>query len=101
MTPPIETTVKPSDSHCTPHPPLNERILSSMTRRLHLAAWARQAQVVSYLCKQRADVGAAAMDGMGVSVRTTNRKGFTPLHYAVQGSHLEVIKVLLKKGASG
>ncbi|MFQ6622930.1 hypothetical protein Gotur_002877 [Gossypium turneri] len=41
------------------------------------------------------------MDGMGVSVRATNRKGFTPLHYAVQGSHLEVIKVLLKKGASG
>ncbi|MFQ6647549.1 hypothetical protein Gotur_021595 [Gossypium turneri] len=77
---------------------------------LHLAAWAGQAQVVSYLCKQKADVGAAAMDDMGaihfaaqkghlevvrtllssgVSVRATNRKGFTPLHYAVQGSHLE------------
>ncbi|MFQ6665114.1 hypothetical protein Gotur_031977 [Gossypium turneri] len=41
------------------------------------------------------------MDDMGVSVRATNRKGFTPLRYAVQGSHLEVIKVLLKKGASG
>ncbi|KAK5835038.1 uncharacterized protein LOC108457770 [Gossypium arboreum] len=88
---------------------------------LHLAAWAGQAQVVSYLCKHKADVGAAAMDDMGaihfaaqkghlevvrtllssgVSVRATNRKGFTPLHYAVQGSHLEVIKVLLKKGAS-
>ncbi|KAK8306771.1 hypothetical protein V6Z12_D03G149600 [Gossypium hirsutum] len=24
-----------------------------------------QAQVVSYLCKQKADVGAVAMDGMG------------------------------------
>ncbi|KAB1668959.1 hypothetical protein ES319_1Z089600v1 [Gossypium barbadense] len=33
MAPPIETTVKSSDSHCAPHPPLNERILSSMTRR--------------------------------------------------------------------
>ncbi|XVF58845.1 hypothetical protein PTKIN_Ptkin07bG0098800 [Pterospermum kingtungense] len=88
---------------------------------LHLAAWSGQAQVVSYLCKQRADVGAAAMDDMaaihfaaqkghlevvrtllssGVSVKAANRKGFTPLHYAVQGSHLDVIKVLLKKGAS-
>ncbi|XWS41282.1 hypothetical protein CRYUN_Cryun17cG0067700 [Craigia yunnanensis] len=88
---------------------------------LHLAAWSGQAQVVSYLCKQNADVGAAAMDDMGaihfaaqkghleivrtllssgVSVKAANRKGFTPLHYAVQGSHLEVIKVLLKKGAS-
>ncbi|XP_022750891.1 ankyrin-3 [Durio zibethinus] len=88
---------------------------------LHLAAWSGQAQVVSYLCKQKADVGAAAMDDMGaihfaaqkghlevvrtllssgVSVKAANRKGFTPLHYAVQGSHLEVIKVLLKKGAS-
>ncbi|KAK8716369.1 hypothetical protein V6N13_043681 [Hibiscus sabdariffa] len=88
---------------------------------LHLAAWAGQAQVVSYLCKHKADVGAAAMDDMGavhfaaqkghleivrtllsegVSAKATNRKGFTPLHYAAQGSHLEVIKVLLKKGAS-
>lgn len=76
---------------------------------------------MSYLCKQNADVGAAAMDDMsaihfaaqkghveivrtllssGVSVKAANRKGFTPLHYAVQGSHLDVIKVLLKKGAS-
>ncbi|KAG4155211.1 hypothetical protein ERO13_D03G097500v2 [Gossypium hirsutum] len=30
---PIETIVKSSDSYCAPHPPLNERILSSMTRR--------------------------------------------------------------------
>ncbi|KAG8501699.1 hypothetical protein CXB51_003884 [Gossypium anomalum] len=96
-------------------------LIQSFLPSLHLAAWAGQAQVVSYLCKQKADVGAAAMDDMGaihfaaqkghlevvrtllssgVSVRATNRKGFTPLHYAVQGSHLEVIKVLLKKGAS-
>ncbi|GLT91322.1 hypothetical protein SLE2022_092150 [Rubroshorea leprosula] len=88
---------------------------------LHLAAWAGQAQVVSYLCKQKADVGAAAMDDMGavhfaaqkghlevvrtlissgVSVKASNRKGMTPLHYAVQGSHLELIKYLVKKGAS-
>ncbi|KAK6238285.1 hypothetical protein QUC31_003754 [Theobroma cacao] len=88
---------------------------------LHLAAWSGQAQVVSYLCKQKADVGAAAMDDMGaihfaaqkghieivrtllslgVSVKAGTRKGFSPLHYAVQGSHLELIKLLLKKGAS-
>ncbi|PPD81159.1 hypothetical protein GOBAR_DD21907 [Gossypium barbadense] len=89
MTPPIETTVKSSNSHCAPHPPLNERILLSMTRRtwssygflttLHLAAWARQAQVVSYLCKQKADVGAVSMDGMGA------------IHFAAQKGHLEVV----------
>ncbi|TYG76612.1 hypothetical protein ES288_D03G127200v1 [Gossypium darwinii] len=79
MAPPIETIVKSSDSHCAPHPPLNERILSSMTRRLLLAAWARQAQVVSYLCKQKADVGVSAMDGMGA------------IHFATQKGHLEVV----------
>ncbi|PPD91654.1 hypothetical protein GOBAR_DD11409 [Gossypium barbadense] len=39
----------------------------------------RQAQVVSYLCKQKADVGAAAMDGMGA------------IHFAAQKGHLEVV----------
>ncbi|KAF5743575.1 ankyrin repeat family protein [Tripterygium wilfordii] len=88
---------------------------------LHLAAWAGQAQVVSYLCKQKADVGAAAMDDMGaihfaaqkghlevvrtllmsgVSVKAANRKGLTSLHYAVQGSHLDLVKYLVKKGSS-
>ncbi|XP_030535413.1 ankyrin-3 [Rhodamnia argentea] len=88
---------------------------------LHLAAWSGQAQVVTYLCQNKADVGAAAMDDMGaihfaaqkghlevvrtllssgVSVKAANRKGFTPLHYAVQGSHLELVKYLVKKGAS-
>ncbi|KAF5471686.1 hypothetical protein F2P56_008459 [Juglans regia] len=33
MVPPIETTNKTSDAHRAPHTPLNERILSSMTRR--------------------------------------------------------------------
>ena len=33
MTPPIETPNKVTSSHKTPHPPLNERILSSLTRR--------------------------------------------------------------------
>ncbi|KAG9452847.1 hypothetical protein H6P81_005751 [Aristolochia fimbriata] len=87
---------------------------------LHLAAWAGQAEVVSFLCKNKADVGAAAMDDMGaihfasqkghvevvrilvqsgVSVKASNRKGFTPLHYAVQGSHLELTKYLVRKGA--
>ncbi|TYG76614.1 hypothetical protein ES288_D03G127200v1 [Gossypium darwinii] len=87
MAPPIETIVKSSDSHCAPHPPLNERILSSMTRRSVAAhpwhdleiAWARQAQVVSYLCKQKADVGVSAMDGMGA------------IHFATQKGHLEVV----------
>ncbi|KAK3435229.1 putative ankyrin repeat protein RF_0381 [Eucalyptus grandis] len=88
---------------------------------LHLAAWSGQAQVVAYLCQNKADVGAAAMDDMGaihfaaqkghlevvrtllssgVSIKASNRKGFTPLHYAVQGSHLELVKYLVKKGAS-
>lgn len=39
----------------------------------------RQAQVVSYLCKQNVDVGAAAMDGMGA------------IHFAAQKGHLEVV----------
>nr|KJB09911.1 hypothetical protein B456_001G174500 [Gossypium raimondii] len=39
----------------------------------------RQAQVVSYLCKQKADVGAVAMDGMGA------------IHFAAQKGHLEVV----------
>ncbi|XVF78367.1 hypothetical protein PTKIN_Ptkin14bG0125800 [Pterospermum kingtungense] len=33
MAPPIETPTKSSGSHCSSHPPLNERILSSWTRR--------------------------------------------------------------------
>ncbi|CAI0461175.1 unnamed protein product [Linum tenue] len=87
---------------------------------LHLAAWAGHAQVVSYLCKHKADVGAAAMDDMGAihfaaqkghleavrslvqsgaSIKAFTRKGLTPLHYAVQGSHLELVKYLIKKGA--
>lgn len=92
-----------------------------MNLRLHLAAWSGQTEVVSYLCKNKADVGAAAMDdtgaihfasqkghlevvrtllSSGVSVKSTNRKGFTALHFAVQGSHLELIKYLVRKGAN-
>lgn len=75
---------------------------------------------MNFLCKNKADVGAAAMDNMGAihfaaqkghlevvrallssgaSVKSSTRKGLTPLHYAVQGSHVELIKYLAKKGA--
>ncbi|KAK4858193.1 hypothetical protein QYF36_012570 [Acer negundo] len=88
---------------------------------LHLAAWSGQTEVVSYLCKQKADVGAAAMDDMGAihfasqkghlevvrvlissgaSFKAFTRKGMTPLHFAVQGSNLELVKYLVRKGAS-
>ncbi|KAK6117033.1 hypothetical protein DH2020_049277 [Rehmannia glutinosa] len=88
---------------------------------LHLAAWSGQTEVVNYLCKNKADVGAAAMDDMGaihfaaqkghlevikilvtsgVSVKSSNRKGMTALHYAAQGSNIELVKYLLKKGAN-
>ncbi|XP_076957285.1 uncharacterized protein LOC143632738 [Bidens hawaiensis] len=91
------------------------------TTRLHLAAWAGQTQVVNILCKNKADIGAAAMDDIGamhfaaqkghlevvrtlvssgVTVKSTNRKGMTPLHYAVQGSYTDLIKYLVKKGAN-
>ncbi|XP_052485817.1 soluble inorganic pyrophosphatase 4-like isoform X2 [Gossypium raimondii] len=101
MTPPIETTVKSSDSHCASHPPLNERILSSMTRRsvaahpwhdLEIGPGAPtvfncttfssmgQASTGSELSlQQKADVGAAAMDGM------------CAIHFAAQKGHLEVV----------
>ncbi|KAG2244383.1 hypothetical protein Bca52824_093756 [Brassica carinata] len=88
---------------------------------LHLAAWAGHNEVVSYLCKNKADVGAAAVDDMGAihfasqkghlevvrtllsvgaSVKSITRKGLTPLHYAAQGSHLDLVKYLVKKGAN-
>ncbi|KAL6176121.1 hypothetical protein ACLB2K_052757 [Fragaria x ananassa] len=87
---------------------------------LHLAAWAGQTEVVNFLCKNKADVGAAAMDDMkaihfaaqkghvevvrallssGALVKSSTRKGLTPLHFAVQGSHVELIKYLARKGA--
>ncbi|KAJ0111085.1 hypothetical protein Patl1_02654 [Pistacia atlantica] len=99
---------------------LNSRDKHSRTP-LHLAAWSGHTEVVSYLCKQKADVGAAAMDDMGAihfasqkghlevvralvsfgaSVKALTRKGLTPLHYAVQGSHQDLVKYLVKKGAS-
>ncbi|XP_026445282.1 tankyrase-2-like [Papaver somniferum] len=88
---------------------------------LHLAAWSGHNEVVSYLCKNKADVRAAAMDDMGAihfaaqkghlevvrtllssgaSVKSCNRKGLTPLHYAVQGSHIELAKYLVRKHSS-
>lgn len=94
---------------------------TSLNRRLHLAAWAGQTQVVNILCKNKADVGAAAMDDMGaihfsaqkghlevvktlvssgISIKSTNHKGMTPLHYAVQGSYIDLIEYLVKKGAN-
>ncbi|XAR68457.1 NAD(+) ADP-ribosyltransferase [Bertholletia excelsa] len=106
---------------CSSNPiAINSRDKHSRTP-LHLAAWSGQAQVVNYLCKNKADVGAAAMDDMGaihfaaqkghlevvrtllssgVSVKASNRKGMTALHYAVQGSHLALVKYLVKKGAN-
>ena len=92
-----------------------------MDHRLHLAAFSGHAEVVNYLCKHKADVGASAMDDMaaihfasqkghlevvkalisaGASVKVSTRKGMTSLHYAAQGSHLELVKYLAKKGAS-
>ncbi|XP_051119200.1 uncharacterized protein LOC127243293 [Andrographis paniculata] len=89
---------------------------------LHLAAWSGHAEVANYLCKNKAEASAAAMDDMGaihfaaqkghleviqilvaagVSIKSTNRKGMTALHYAAQGSNQELIKYLLRKGASG
>ncbi|GFP79350.1 putative ankyrin repeat protein rf_0381 [Phtheirospermum japonicum] len=88
---------------------------------LHLAAWSGHAEVASYLCKNKADIRAAAMDDMGaihfaaqkghlevvkilvtsgVSVKSYNRKGMTALHYAAQGSNVELVRYLLKKGAN-
>ncbi|KAG5013672.1 hypothetical protein AAZX31_09G195500 [Glycine max] len=88
---------------------------------LHLAAFSGQAEVVTYLSKHKADVGASAMDDMaaihfasqkghlevvrallsaGASLKAATRKGMTSLHYAVQGSHMELVKYLAKKGAS-
>lgn len=109
------------ESICNSNPlSINSRDRHSRTP-LHLAAWSGQAEVVNYLCKHKADVGAAAMDdtgaihfaaqkghlevvrilvSFGVSVKAANRKGMTPLHYAAQGSHLELVKYLIRKGAS-
>ncbi|CAD5195545.1 unnamed protein product, partial [Musa acuminata subsp. malaccensis] len=109
------------ESICNANPlAVNARDRHSRTP-LHLAAWSGQTEVVRFLCKNKADVGAAAMDdtaaihfaaqkghleiirillSSGVSVRAANRKGLTPLHYAVQGSHPELFKYLIRKGAS-
>uniref|UniRef100_F6I099 Uncharacterized protein n=1 Tax=Vitis vinifera TaxID=29760 RepID=F6I099_VITVI len=108
-------------SICSSNPlAVNSRDKHSRTP-LHLAAWAGQTQVVTYLCKHKADVGAAAMDDMGAihfaaqkghlevvrtllssgaSVKAITRKGMTPLHYAAQGSHLDLAKYLVRKGGS-
>ena len=92
-----------------------------MDHSLHLAAFSGQAEVVTYLSKHKADVGASAMDDMaaihfasqkghlevvrallsaGASLKAATRKGMTSLHYAVQGSHMELVKYLAKKGAN-
>ncbi|KAF2614005.1 hypothetical protein F2Q70_00013140 [Brassica cretica] len=56
----------------------------SLSNRLHLAAWA--GDVVSYLCKNKADVDVAAVDDMGA------------IHFASQKGHLEVVRSV---GVSG
>ncbi|KAL3645790.1 hypothetical protein CASFOL_010970 [Castilleja foliolosa] len=94
-------------------------LIISTILSLHIAAWSGHAEVVSYLCKNKADVRAAAMDDMGaihfaaqkghlevvkilvssgVSAKSYNRKGMTALHYAAQGSNIELVGYLLKKG---
>ncbi|URD83298.1 Ankyrin repeat [Musa troglodytarum] len=77
---------------------------------LHLVAWSGQTVVIRFLCKNKADVGAAMDDTTAIHfaaqgsyyplARPANRKALTPLHYAVQGSHLELIEYLVRKGAS-
>ncbi|KAH6784757.1 Ankyrin repeat family protein [Perilla frutescens var. hirtella] len=106
---------------CSANPlAVNSRDRHSRTP-LHLAAWSGHSEVVNYLCKNKADAGAAAMDDMGaihfaaqkghlgaikilltsgVSVKSSNRKGMTALHYAAQGSNVELVNYLLKKGAN-
>ncbi|XLS98171.1 hypothetical protein HN51_040906, partial [Arachis hypogaea] len=94
---------------------------NSFALKLHLAAFAGHAEIVSYLCKNKANVGASAMDDMaaihfatqkghlevvkalvaaGASIKACTRKGMNSLHYAAQGSHLELVRYLAKKGAS-
>ncbi|KAI0501086.1 hypothetical protein KFK09_019304 [Dendrobium nobile] len=106
---------------CSSDPPaVNSRDKHSRTP-LHLAAWSGHAEIVSYLCKNKADVGASAMDdtgaihfasqkghtevvrillSSGVSIKSINRKGMSPLHFAIQGSHIELVKYLIRKGAN-
>ncbi|KAL3818338.1 hypothetical protein ACJIZ3_004243 [Penstemon smallii] len=113
--------LKAVEAICSTNPlAVNSRDRHSRTA-LHLAAWSGHAEVVNYLCKNKADVGAAAMDDMGsihfaaqkghlevikillasgVSLKSCNRKGMTALHYAAQGSNLELVKYLVKKGAN-
>eukprot|EP00252_Welwitschia_mirabilis_P026845 TRINITY_DN8960_c0_g1_i1.p1 TRINITY_DN8960_c0_g1~~TRINITY_DN8960_c0_g1_i1.p1 ORF type:complete len:254 (+),score=59.22 TRINITY_DN8960_c0_g1_i1:173-934(+) len=88
---------------------------------LHLAAWSGQTTAVEFLCKNKADVGAAAVDDMsaihfasqkghldvvrillksGASVNACTRKGMTALHYASQGGHIQLVNFLLHKGAN-
>ncbi|XLR37823.1 hypothetical protein HN51_024584, partial [Arachis hypogaea] len=55
---------------------------------LHLEAFAGHAEIVSYLCKNKADVGASAMDDMAA------------IHFATQKGHLEVVKALVAAVAS-
>lgn len=112
--------VRGVESICCSDPlAVNSRDKHSRTP-LHLAAWSGHAEIVSYLCKNKADAGASAMDdtsaihfasqkghvevvqvllSSGASIKSTNRKGMTPLHFAVQGSHMELVKYLIRKGA--
>ncbi|KAG8382060.1 hypothetical protein BUALT_Bualt05G0037200 [Buddleja alternifolia] len=113
--------LKAVEAICSANPlAVNSRDRHSRTP-LHLAAWSGHAEIVNYLSKNKADMGAAAMDDMGaihfaaqkghlevikilvtsgVSVKSYNRKGMNALHYAAQGSNIELVKYLLKKGAN-
>ncbi|CAF2235353.1 hypothetical protein HID58_029512 [Brassica napus] len=60
----------------------------SWSNRQHMAAWA--GDVVSYLCKNKANVGVAAVDRGVASPSLIS--DFAPLHCATQGSHLDLVK---------
>ncbi|KAK4357831.1 hypothetical protein RND71_023441 [Anisodus tanguticus] len=61
---------------CTTNPlAVNSRDKHSRTP-LHLAAWSGHAQIVDYLSKNKADVGAAAMDDMGAIHFAAQKRSF-------------------------
>lgn len=96
-------------------------VILNEIRRLHMAAWAGQAEAVRLLIDRKADIRAAAGDDMAAihfasqkghieavrlllaaraEVNSLTRKSMTPLHMAVQGSHKDLSILLIKKGAN-
>lgn len=60
-----------------------------MKLSLHLAAWFGQTEVARFLCKNNADIGAAAAMGDTAAI-----------HFAAQKGHLEIIRILLSSDVS-